>query len=300
MERAAPPIFKQGPSAQLRLVFFSALAICLLMVDVRFQTLDFLRKGVAVVIYPLQRLMLVPRDASLQFSDYFQTLSTTQRENEALRRSRIESAQLTTQAQQLMTENVQLRQLLGARERAQAPAVLVEVLYEARDAFTHRLVVDKGSLHGIRAGQPVIDDGGVVGQVTRVTPISSEIALLTDRDQTIPVQVLRHGLRAIAFGGEAPGRLGLRYMASNVDLKPGDVLLTSGIDGIYPPGLPVAVVEHIERDAAYGFARVICKPSAGLDRHRHFLVLLVAIPDLPMLPSVSDALRNHRQRGTRP
>lgn len=300
MERSAPPIFKQGPSAQMRLVFFSMLALALLMIDARFQTLDFLRKGVAVVIYPFQRLMLVPRDGTRQLSDYFETLTTAQRENQALRRNRIETAQLTTQAQQLATENLQLRQLLGARERAKVPAVLVEVLYEAHDAFMHRLIVDKGSMQGIQAGQPVIDDGGVVGQVTRVTPFSAEVALLTDRDQTIPVQVLRHGLRAIAFGGEAPGRLGLRYMASNVDLKTGDVLLTSGIDGIYPPGLPVAVVEKIERDAAYGFARVICKPSAGLDRHRHFLVLLVTIPDLPLLPSVTESMRNHRNRGPRP
>ena len=119
----------------------------------------------------------------------------------------------------------------------------------------------------------MIDETGVVGQVTRVHPLLSEVTLITDKDQAIPVQVVRNGLRAVAFGGGASGTLELRFMAANADIQNGDRLVTSGIDGTYPPGLPVATVVRIERDAAYAFARVVCQPAAGVDRGRYVLVL---------------------------
>lgn len=283
MDHSPPPFFKQGPSYQARLFFFVLLSCALLLLDARYKALTTVRQGVALILYPVQQALLIPRDALRRAGEYFDGLTVAQRENEALRRRQIEGAQLNTQAQQLAAENAQLRRLLAAKERTAVPSVLGEVLYEARDAFSHRLVLDKGSFQGVLPGQPVIDDGGVVGQVTRVTQLTAEVSLLTDRDQMIPVQVLRNGIRAIAFGGETPGRLGLRFMAANADIQEKDILVTSGIDGIYPPGLPVATVEKVERDAAYGFAKIICQPSAGLERYRHFLVLLVVQPELPVL-----------------
>jgi rod shape-determining protein MreC len=119
----------------------------------------------------------------------------------------------------------------------------------------------------------VTDETGIVGQVTRVHPLLSEVTLVTDRDQAIPVQVVRNGLRAIAFGGGASGTLELRFMAANADIQANDRLVTSGVDGTYPPGLPVATVVRIERDAENAFARVVCRPAAGVDRGRFVLVL---------------------------
>ncbi|NYE25575.1 rod shape-determining protein MreC [Pigmentiphaga litoralis] len=280
MQYSPPAFFKQGPPAWVRLAFFAFISIVLLVVDSRMRALDAMREVVSVAVYPFQRAMMLPRDGIRHIAEFFEISSTGQQEAELLQRQRIEMAQVTTQAAQLAAENAQLRRLLGASERAQVPAVLVQVLFEARDPFNRRLIVDKGTRAGVQAGMPVIDDGGVVGQVIRTTPVSSEVALLTDRVQSIPVQVLRNGLRGVTSGGEAGGRLGLRFMAADADIQVGDTLVTSGLDGVYPEGLPVAKVETVERDASFGFARVVCKPVAGLDRYRHFLVLQSLAPEL--------------------
>jgi len=135
------------------------------------------------------------------------------------------------------------------------------------------VVIDKGSQNGVRAGSPVVDEAGVLGQVTRAHALAAEVTLLTDKDQAIPVQVVRNGLRAVAFGAGASGMLELRFMAANAEIQNGDRLVTSGIDGIYPPGLPVATVARVERDAAYAFARIVCQPAAGVESGRYVLVL---------------------------
>jgi len=153
-------------------------------------------------------------------------------------------------------------------------ALPAEVLYLSRDPYAHRLFIDRGSVQGIRAGSPVADDTGVIGQVTRVHPLLSEVTLLTNPDQAIPIQVVRNGLRAIAFGGGASGMIELRYMPANAEVQDGDRLVTSGIDGTYPAGLAVATVVRVERDQEHSFARVICKPAAGIERGRYVLVLM--------------------------
>jgi len=163
--------------------------------------------------------------------------------------------------------------LLEAQERLSGKSVFAEILYAGRDPFSRKVVIDKGSQNGLQAGQPVIDDVGVIGQVTRVYLLMSEVTLLSDKDQAIPLQVLRNGLRAVAYGGAEGGMLDLRFMAANADIRNGDTLVTSGIDGTYPPGLPVATVARIERDAAYAFARIYLTPTAGTDRYRQVLVL---------------------------
>jgi rod shape-determining protein MreC len=162
---------------------------------------------------------------------------------------------------------------MEARERSARKSTLAEILYAGRDPFARRVVVDRGAVHGVSAGLAVIDDTGVVGQVTRVHPMLSEITLITDKNQAIPVQVVRNGLRAVAFGSGDGETLDLRFMAANADIQNGDVLVTSGIDGTYPEGLPVAKVSRIERDNSYQFAKISCTPSAGTGRNRHVLVL---------------------------
>lgn len=296
MQYSPPSFFKQGPDVWVRLVFFSLLSIALLIVDARFQTLDVVRQAVAVALYPFQRAVLLPGSLWSETSVFFESKTEFQREADDLARQRIEMSQVTTRATQLAEENAQLRRMLGASARVRVPSVLVEVLYEVRDAFSRRLIVDKGANHGLAAGMPLIDDGGVVGQVVRVSPLTSEVALLTDRDQMVPVQVLRNGVRSVAFGDEAPGRLGLRFMASDIDVQVGDDLVTSGLDGIYPAGLPVAKVDTVERDGSSGFARILAKPVARLDRHRHFLVLQTVQSELPALPAAEEVRRRQARR----
>jgi rod shape-determining protein MreC len=296
MQYSPPSFFKQGPDVWVRLVFFSLLSIALLIVDARLQTLDVVRQAVAVALYPFQRAVLLPGTLWNETTVFFESKTEFQREADDLARQRIEMSQVTTRATQLAEENAQLRRMLGASARVRVPSVLVEVLYEVRDAFSRRLIVDKGSSHGLAAGMPLIDDGGVVGQVVRVSVLTSEVALLTDRDQMVPVQVLRNGVRSVAFGDEAPGRLGLRFMASDIDVQVGDDLVTSGLDGIYPAGLPVAKVDTVERDGSSGFARILAKPVARLDRHRHFLVLQTVQSELPALPAAEEMRRRQSRR----
>ncbi|MCK9508065.1 MAG: rod shape-determining protein MreC [Pigmentiphaga sp.] len=273
MHSGPPSFFNQGPPAWVRLLVLSLLSLALILVDGRFRALDSVREGISVALYPFQQVMLLPRDALRSTVAYFNVKTDVQKELEQLHIQRIEAAQLTSQAAQLAAENTQLRKLLGATERVPAPAVLVEILYEVRDAFSRRLVLDKGRYHQVRPGMPVIDDGGVVGQVVRATPTSAEVSLVNDKHMTVPVQILRNGLRAVTQGGEPAGRISLRYMASDADIQVGDQVVTSGLDGIYPAGLPVAVVESVEIDGPSGLARILCKPVAALDQYRHFLVL---------------------------
>ena len=271
MDRQPPPFFNRGPAPLVRLSFFMLLAILLMVLDMRFRAAETLRTGLAVVIYPLQRATGAPVELLSSIADYFSSLSSAQRENEALRTRVLQSARDVLTLEALASENAHLRRLLEARERVPGGASLAEIMYSGRDPFSRKIVLDKGSQQGLLSGQPVIDETGVIGQVTRVFPLLSEVTLITDKDQAIPLQVVRNGLRALAYGDGAT--LDLRFVAANADIQNGDVLVTSGIDGIYPAGLPVARVSRVERDAAYAFARIQCVPIAGTERHRQVLVL---------------------------
>ncbi|NGM85761.1 rod shape-determining protein MreC [Parapusillimonas sp. SGNA-6] len=285
-------LFKRGPTAELRLFVFVVLALSLLVVDARWTVLDPARQAISVVLYPFQRLMLAPRDLVEHIGNWTDAAALARSEKEALQRQRIELAQISTHAAQLATENIQLRRLLNVADTVTQPSVAVEVLYEPPNAFSHHLVFNKGSASGIRPGMPVIDEGGVVGQIVRVTPFTSEAALLTDDKVSIPVQVLRNGLRLIAFGGNVSGKVEVRYLTANVDLVPGDTLVTSGIGGLFPAGLSVAQVDRVERDAATGFALAVATPLSHPERHRHFLVLRV---DVSTPEHTQEALLNGSQ-----
>jgi rod shape-determining protein MreC len=284
MEYGPPPLFNQGVPARARLAFFSLLAIALIVVDSRIRVLETVRVGVGVVLYPVQQALLLPRAAVDRVGEYFSSINSLTRENAALKRAAVERAQVVQQAQHLAEENAQLRRLLGARERTGAAAVLVEALYESRDRFTRKLVLNKGATDGLRDGMPVIDEAGVVGQITRVFPLTAEVTLLTDKGQSIPVQILRNGLRGIAFGGAEPGTLDLRFMALNADIVNGDVAVTSGLDGVYPPGLAVATVTRVERNAKEQFARVLMTPAAGVESRTLLLALRIDEARVPAPP----------------
>ena len=270
-----PPLFNQGVSARARVAFFSFLAIALIIIDSRVRMLETVRIGLGVVLYPVQQVLLVPSRLADTVSGYFTSVTSLTRENDELKRKQFETAQSLQQARELLVENERLRKLLGARERLGNGTVLADVLYESRDRFARKLVLNVGTNEGVRAGSPVIDDAGVVGQITRVFNDTSEVTLLTDKDQSIPVQILRNGLRGVAFGGAEPGTLDLRFMAANADISNGDVVTTSGIDGVYPSGLMVATVSRVERAAKDQFARIVMTPVAGIESNKHLLVLLV-------------------------
>jgi rod shape-determining protein MreC len=277
MEYSPPPLFKQGASARAKMLLFALIAVGLLMADSRFKALATIRQAVGVALYPVQVIAMLPRDAFFATTEYFSSLSTLKDENRHMREQQVLNSQLLQQSRQLQAENAYLRKLLDASERTQLKTVMSEILYDARDPFSRKVIIDRGDSHGIKPGHPVIDDLGVVGQVTRVFPFTSEITLLTDKEHAIPVQVLRSGVRSVAYGRGQTGELELRFMASNADIQKGDVLMTSGIDGVYPAGLAVAVVTKIEQNPESPFAKIISTPVAEVTNHLQ--LLLLELPD---------------------
>jgi rod shape-determining protein MreC len=295
VDRSPPPFFKQGPSANARLLFFSLFAIALLVVDSRFEVLGRLREGIATVLYPVQRTLLVPRDLLNLGAEYLADVNRLRAENAELRRLETANANALLQTEQLVAENQQLRQLLAMRERTAIRSTVAEVLYDARDAFSRKLVLDKGQQNGVIAGQPVIDASGIVGQVTRAYPLSSEVTLVTDRRSTIPVEIRRTGERSVAFGGSPDGTIELRYLRTNADVREGDVLVTSGLDGLFPPGLPVGTVRSVETGSS-AFVRVLVEPAAHAERTKLLLILLAEPQSQPALPPEEPAADSRRRR----
>lgn len=283
LDRSPPPFFKQGPSALSKLVVFSALALFLMVADVRFKLTTPIRSALATVLYPVQWLVLQPLQALGQAGGYFTSLHQAQRsEAVALQRLATQAGQ-SLQLEQLQLENQRLRELLAMRARITTPAIGAQVLYDAADPYSRKVVIDRGQTHGIQPGSPVIDDSGVLGQVTRVYPLVSEVTLLVDRDQTIPVLNTRTGARNVAYGQPSATGDGmeLRYTLANADIVEGDLLSTSGVDGVYPPGLPVARVTQVERRAESSFTRIRCEPLARVQGALHLLVLAPVGPSLP-------------------
>lgn len=291
LDRTPPPFFKQGPSAVSKLMVCSALALFLMVADTRFRVAQPLRAVVATVLYPVQWLAMRPVLLVRYGAQYFESLESAQRWEEAARRKLAQQSHRANQVEQLTLENERLRKLLELRERVNTPSQAAEVLYDAADPYTRKVVIDKGLAQGIQAGSPVIDESGVLGQVTRVYPLVSEVTLLTDREQAIPVLNARTGARSVAYGDPSSqgGALELRFMAGNADVKPGDVLTTSGVDGVYPPGLPVARVAKVERRPDSAFARITCSPQALMDGARHVMVLAPISAQVLARPSPDDA-----------
>ncbi|CAN7176660.1 rod shape-determining protein MreC [Acidovorax sp. LjRoot74] len=298
LERSAPPFFKQGPSALSRLAVFSALALFLMVADARFHLTDPLRKVVATVLYPVQWLMLKPVEFASQGAGYFQSLQTAQQDLDTARKKMTEMGQRANQADQLALENGRLRKLMELRDRLQTPAQAAEVIYDTADPYTRRVVLDRGQVGGVELGAPVMDEAGVLGQVTRVFPLVSEVTLLVDRDQAIPVLNIRTGVRGVAYGDPVAGHGGgmeLRFMPANADIREDDLLTTSGVDGLYPPGLPVARVVRVERRADSAFARIYCAPLAQVQGARHVVVLKpLAEHELPRPEPAHPAPANKR------
>ncbi|NHC06568.1 rod shape-determining protein MreC [Azonexus fungiphilus] len=282
-DHAPPPFFKRGPAPLALLTFYLALSLALFVIDLRLQSLDLLRQSVALVTDPIQRIAQTPGSLVDNAAAYLRGLHDLLDENARLKQAQLRLAPDLARLEHLASENERLRKLLSVKEREKASGEVARIMYTARDPFTHRIIIDKGQQSGIVAGQPAIDEAGVVGQVTRVFPFSAEITLITDKDQTVPVQVVRSGQRSVVFG-LGGGQLELRYLPANADIKEGDLLVTSGLDGIYLPGFPVARVVSIERENSYAFARIRCAPIAAVENFGEVLVLSPRQPQAPRPP----------------
>lgn len=272
LDRTPPPFFRQGPSALTKLAVCAALSVFLMVADTRFTLTQPLRVAVATALLPAQRLLQAGVELVAGGGAYLHGLQAARSAEAAARADLARQSLRAAQVEQLQHENARLRALLELRPSLTTRSISAQVMYQAADPFSHKLVVDRGATHGVALGAPVINDAGVLGQVTRLYPLTSEVTLLSDRDAAIPVLNLRSQQRSAAFGGTDDG-MELRFVAGNADVKVGDALVTTGIDGVYPPGLKVGQVSRVERRAETGFARILVTPAAPLDGVRHVLLL---------------------------
>ncbi len=289
LDRTPPPFFRQGPSALTKLAVCAALAVFLMAADTRFELTHPLRTALAAVLLPLQRALKVPVDLVRSGNDHLQGLRAALAAENAARAELANQSLRAAQVDRLNEENARLRALLELRQALQVKAISAQVMYEAADPFSRKLFIDRGAAHGLVLGAPVINEAGVLGQVTRLYPLTAVVTLLTDRDAAIPVLNTRTQRRSAAFGG-VEGGMELRFMAGNADVQAGDGLTTSGIDGVYPPGLLVGSVSRVERRAESGFARILVRPAAALDGVRHLLVLEPLVAQMPIRPAPEPAV----------
>lgn len=285
LESSPPPFFKQGYSALTKLVFYGALSLFLMMGDSRFNLSQPLRTGLSFVLYPVQWIAMRPNVWWNQIQEMTQDRELAQESERQTHQKLLHQSLRALQVDQLTLENKELRNILGLRERIQTHGLSAEVLYDAADPYTRKLIIDKGAIQGVSLSSPVMDEQGILGQITTVHPLVSEVTLVIDRENSIPVLNTRTGARGVAFGeaGGAP-LLELRYMATNADIEVGDDLTTSGVDGVYPPGIPVAKVVRVERKADSVFARILCEPQGKVQGARLVMVLDPILTQLPAKP----------------
>lgn len=277
-----PQFFRAGPSPQVRLFFFGLVSIFLMVMDTRFNSFAGLRQTVGMIIYPLQQLAYAPATVYDQAEEFINDFRLT-KEIAYLRQQYFFNQQKLFRLQMLEEENAQLRKLLGAARQTEAEAIMAEILYVPRDPFNRKITLNKGSASGIQAGQVVVDDLGVIGQITQVHLWLSEVTLITDKDHSVPVKVARNGLRSVVSGAGKNNELELRYLSVNANIQKDDLLVTSGIGGVYPAGLPVARIKNIEHDSSRDFAYITCTPIAGVNRNRQVLILALS-PPVPEQP----------------
>ncbi len=302
LDRTPPPFFRQGPSALTKLAVFSALAVFLMAADSRLKYTQPVRAALATVLLPVQRTLRIPVEMVQGGGEYLQGLARAISAEREARATLAAQAERAARVEQLTQENAQLRALLGLRPAINVRSRTAEVLYEATDPYSRKLFIDSGSTQGIALGSPVINEAGVLGQVTRVYPLSAEVTLLADKDAAIPVLNARTQQRSAAFGGLVGegDAMELRFLAGNADVQPGDLLMTSGVDGVYPPGLAVAKVTKVDRRVDAGFARIVLQPTARADGVRHLLVLEPMATQMPARPEPdAESTKPVKQRGAR-
>jgi len=268
-----PPFLYRGPSILARFVFFALLSLLLLFIDTRYQHLEKFRIAIATALYPLQQLARWPHSAAQESSVYFTDKETLEKQNAALSLQLLDQGRQVQEAQTIQQENEQLRALLELRSQTTRNTHTVEMLYDTRDPFVQKITVDKGLMQDIKEGSAVLDASGVIGQVTHVSLLTSEVTLLIEKNHTTPVQVERTGMRSVLYGMGVGAPMELRFISPATDVRVGDRLVTSGLGDVYPAGLAVATVVAIDNNTEQSFAHITANPVAGVVSSRHLLIV---------------------------
>ncbi|MEP5568518.1 MAG: rod shape-determining protein MreC [Halioglobus sp.] len=273
------PLFVKESNLGLRLFLVALVVVVLLAADLRFNSLQTARSLMEVAAAPVYWVADLPSRASDWKQEHVVSRGDLVEQNEQLRRENLVLEGRSHQMASLQAENVRLRALLNSSAMLRDDVLVAELIGVSPDPVRHQLVLNKGEGDGVFVGQPLIDADGLLGQVVEVSPLNSRALLITDATHSIPVQVNRNGVRAIAEGIGSLTSLEIHHVSATTDIQEGDLLVTSGLGGRFPVGYPVAVVSEIERDPGQAFARIMARPSAALERSRHVLLVFTAKPD---------------------
>lgn len=248
-------------------------SISLMTLDHKQQHLQTVRSGLQVVVYPIRYLVNLPVDAGRWLADSFSTRENLLEQNERLRTQNLLLQAQMLKFEALQAENQRLQELLGSSFKIADRVLIAEIYRVDMDPYKHLVTINKGKGSGAFVDQPVLDAHGVMGQVIQVGPLTSTVRLITDPSHVLPVQINRNGVRTLAVGTGAINQLDLPYLPNNADVREGDLIVTSGLGGVFPPGYPVAKVTKVVRDPGAPFARVSAEPTAHLDRSREVLLV---------------------------
>ncbi|WP_293644956.1 rod shape-determining protein MreC [Thiolapillus sp.] len=266
-------MFAEGPSQGARVIGAMILSILLMVMDHRFHQTETLRSTLSVLTYPIQFLAEAPNSIGRWVTETLQTRDDLQQSNRRLNRENLKLKAELQQLAALQAENERLRDLLGSAYKIGNRVLVAELSAMDLDPFRQQIVIDKGSNSGVFEGQAVLDAHAVMGQVAHVSPLNATVLLITDVEHSLPVQVLRNGLRTVAVGTGSINKLEMPYLPNNADIRPDDLLVTSGLGGKFPPGYPVARVTAVKRQPGKPFATVLARPLAQLDRTREALLV---------------------------
>lgn len=272
------PLFVREMGLSTRFALYVLVCLFLLGLDARYSALAWARGGLSTVLHPLQQVLAMPWEWSQEVAGFFVNHGELKRENARLRMERDRMRIAQQDRLTLLAENDTLRRLMALPARPGTQPQVAEIIQTVPSPFSRKVIINRGQADGLGVGWPVVDAAGLVGQVTRGYPLTSEVTLLTDRDQGAPVQNLRNGLRLIVSGTGSDRLLEVRFLDMHADIKEGDLLYTSGIDGTYPAGIPVAQVVKTEPPHNTPFARAYCRPLGGVGRYRHVVVLKPVAP----------------------
>ena len=275
-----PRFFNRGPSPIARLTFFGVISLALMFIDARFKTLETVRMAIATVVYPVQQAALVPAQMAKSTGEFFDTRTELRDENTRLKADLLQASQAQQAQVASKQESDKLSKLLQISQASPVRAQAARVVYLGRDPFSQKAFIDRSASQPFEPGSAVVDELGLLGQLTRVHPLFAEVTLVTEKDFAIPVKIERTGMHALLYG-RGPDKLPeLGSVASIADVREGDVLLTSSIDGVYPSNIRVARVMSVQRAAENKFAIIQCAPTAKVSSADAVLVI-----DKPVAPA---------------
>lgn len=279
--RTTPGFGRSGFSMGARFLLLAVVCVALMLLDRRDQHLGRVRQALSVAVYPVRVLVDLPFSTWAKMSDTFAARNTLIAENQQYRRERLETEGRLQRLDSLEAENARLRELLDSTGRIGSRALVAEILAVRPPPYRQRFDLNRGHVDGVYVGQALIDAQGVVGQVVRVGPLTSEAVLITDPDHAVPVSVNRNGVRTIAYGTGDSGRLRLPHLTNNADVVVGDLLISSGLGGVFPAGYPVGRVLEVQRRPDQAFAEIVAEPVSALDREREVLLVWDSADEVP-------------------